>query len=73
MPRACYEIKAMFGLTKRGGVSRRKRFAIRRCRAMTSRLGPGASGEVRREGFGLVFQCHAIEQNGRVVIRVDEL
>jgi hypothetical protein len=73
MRRAPYEIKAMFGLTKRVGVDTVKREAIRRCRAMVLHMGARASGEVRRQGLGLIYQCHAIEHRGRVVLRVDEL
>jgi hypothetical protein len=68
---APYEIKVRFGLTKRVGVSRVKRAAIRRCREMTRRFGAGASGEVRRKGLGHVYRCYADVEGGRVVVRED--
>lgn len=68
-----YEIVARCGLTKRVGVDRVKRQAIRRCRALTRKLGAGAAGSVRREGFGLVYQVAAWDYNGRVVLKVEEL
>jgi hypothetical protein len=71
MRRAPYEIKVSFGATKRVGVETVKREAIRRCRAMTLHLGAGASGTVRKAGLGLVYSCHAIDEGGRVVLRVD--
>lgn len=68
-----YEIVARFGLTKRVGISRIKRLAIRRCRSMTLHLGAGAAGSVKQQGRGLLYQCHAVEHEGRVVLRADEL
>lgn len=68
-----YTIRVRFGLTKRVGTSRNKRLAIRRCRALVKGFPWGASDEVRREGVGLIYQCHSIEQDGKAVLRVDEL
>ncbi len=68
-----YTILARRGATVIRGASRNKRESIRECKRLARHLGVGATGSVRREGLGLLFQCRIRPVGTKAVLLSEEL